>query len=83
MVSGMDQGIKVRENRLRRMAGRQGLRLLRNPRRDPHATDYGSYKLTDVNAVLVADFGWEHPALPESGSWLNEVEAYLTGPHKE
>lgn len=82
MVWSMDQSIKVRENRLRRMAERQGLKLLKNPRRDPRATDYGSYMLTDANAVLVADFGWDHPALPEGGSWLNEVEAYLTRPRQ-
>jgi hypothetical protein len=78
----MEQSIKVRENRLRRMAERQGLRLLKNPRRDPHATDFGSYMLTDMSKVLVADFGWDHPAIPEGGSWLNEVEAYLTRPRQ-
>jgi hypothetical protein len=78
----MEQSIKVHENRLRRIAERQGLRLLKNPRRDHHATDYGSYKLTDMNDGLVADFGWDRPALAKSGSWLNEVEAYLTRPRQ-
>ena len=32
---------KVRENRLRRMAKRQGLHLVKNGRRDPRAIDYG------------------------------------------
>lgn len=36
---------KVRENRLRRMAQRQGLTLHKNPRRDRRATDYGTYWL--------------------------------------
>jgi hypothetical protein len=78
----MDQSIKVRENRLRRMAGRQGLKLVKNPRRDPRATDYGSYMLTDASEAQVADFGWDHPGFPDGGSWLNEVEAYLTRPRQ-
>jgi hypothetical protein len=36
---------KVRENRLRRMAERQGLRLVKSRRRDPHAIGYGGYML--------------------------------------
>ena len=36
---------RVRENRLRRMAARQGLRLLKSPRRDPYADGYGTYRL--------------------------------------
>ena len=74
----MDQSIKVRENRLRRMAGRQGLRLLKNPRRDPRAIDYGSYMLVDANRVMVADFGWDHAGFPEGASRLDDVEAWLT-----
>ena len=37
----------VRENRLRRMAKRQGLRLEKSRRRDPRALDYGGYWLID------------------------------------
>jgi len=40
-------GEKVRENRLRRMAQRQGLRLEKSRRRDPRAFDYGGYMLID------------------------------------
>ena len=36
---------RVRENRLRRMAARQGLRLLKSLRRDPYADGYGTYRL--------------------------------------
>ena len=36
---------KVRENRLRRMAERQGLQLVKSRRRDPRALDYGEYHL--------------------------------------
>lgn len=38
---------KIRENRLRRMAQRQGLRLEKSRRRDPRALDYGGYWLID------------------------------------
>lgn len=36
---------KTRENRLRRMARRQGLDLQKSRRRDPRALDYGGYQL--------------------------------------
>ncbi|MDT5125622.1 MAG: hypothetical protein QOH54_1266 [Mycobacterium sp.] len=39
------QDFKVHENRLRRAAHRQGLRLVKNRRRDPRAHDYGTYAL--------------------------------------
>jgi hypothetical protein len=75
----MDTSIKVRENRLRRMAARQSLKLVKNPRRDPRATDYGSYMLVDMStAAMVADFGWDRAGLPERASWLDDVEAWLT-----
>jgi hypothetical protein len=70
---------KVRENRLRRTAKRQGLRLTRNPRRDPRALDFGTYMLVDANDVLVQDFGWDHARRPEGASWLDDIEQYLTG----
>jgi hypothetical protein len=45
---------KVRENRLRRMAERQGLRLVKSRRRDPRAIDYGTYMLVnaEINGVV-------------------------------
>ncbi len=67
----------TREDRLRRMARRQGLRLVKNPRRDPRAVDYGSYMLVENN-VMVADFGWDHAGVPDGASWLYDIEAYLT-----
>ena len=63
---------KVRENRLRRMADRQGLRLIKSRRRDPKALDHGGFWLVDPELdVLVAgdEFGME----------LDAVEAYLNG----
>ena len=42
----MDTNEKVRENRLRRMAQRQGLELHKSRLRDPYAINYGTYELT-------------------------------------
>jgi hypothetical protein len=42
------QAEKVRENRLRRAAERQGLRLRKSGRRDPRALDYGVYWLVET-----------------------------------
>lgn len=64
----VDQAEKVRENRLRRMAERQGLTLTRSRRRDPRALDFGKYWLTDANGVSVS---------PEQGIDIDEVEAFL------
>lgn len=49
---------KTRETRLRRMAERQGLRLVKSRRRDPRALDYGRYWL----------------AAPEQGHKVDECE---------
>jgi hypothetical protein len=69
---------KVREDRLRRMAARQGLQLVKNPRRDARATDYGSYALVNENDAVIADFGWDRARFPEGSSWLDDIEAWLT-----
>lgn len=45
---------KVRENKLRRMAERQGLRLEKSRRRDPYALGYGGYRLVDERSGSVA-----------------------------
>lgn len=42
-----DQETKVRENRLRRAAQRQGLALTKSRTRDPRALGYGLYALAD------------------------------------
>ena len=69
MVTGMAPSTpeKVRENRLRRMASRQGLQLLKSRRRDPRALDYGTYWLVDASGVEVA-----------RGN-VDAIEARLTG----
>src|ERR1017187_8484304 len=70
VIMTMNAAEKVRENRLRRVADRRGLRLVKSPRRDPRALDYGTYQLVDLRTNHAAS-----QALS-----LNEVEAYLTHP---
>lgn len=43
----MTEGNKVRENRIRRMAERQGYQLMKSRRRDPSAADFGTYGIID------------------------------------
>lgn len=45
--SDKDQQLKVRQNRLRRMAERQGKLLEKSRRRDVRARDYGRYRLLE------------------------------------
>jgi hypothetical protein len=77
----VDTAERVRENRLRRMADRQGLRLVKSRRRDPRAVDYGGYMLVDqaTNTVVAGAGALGRPA------WdLDQVEEYLTSrPAKE
>jgi hypothetical protein len=40
---------KIRENRLRRMAKRQGLALAKSRRRDPNALGFGLFMVVDPN----------------------------------
>jgi hypothetical protein len=76
----MDQDQKVRENRLRRAAKRQGYLLVKSRRRDPRAIDYGLYVLVGDSAnkygrrsdqAAVSEFANSH------GMTLDEVEEYL------
>jgi hypothetical protein len=56
---------KIRENRLRRMAERQGLRLIKSRRRDRHASGYGTYTLVDATTsdADVSGFGLDLDAI--------------------
>jgi hypothetical protein len=63
---------KVRENRLRRMAERQGLALIKSRRRDPKAPDHGRYQLVDP-----ATGGVVSGVSP--GFAIDEVETWLVG----
>jgi hypothetical protein len=67
---------KVRENRLRRIADRQGLKLSKSRRRDPRAVDYGGYMLTDQRSGMVvygSSSGFAYQAD------LDDIENYLEG----
>jgi len=62
---------KVRENRLRRMAERQGMRLVKSRRRDPRAVGFGMYQLDDGSALLAVDAAY--------GLTMDDVESRLLG----
>jgi hypothetical protein len=66
---------KVRENRARRKAARQGLRLEKSRRRDPDATDYGTYQLVWIDTNAIAASGGNRGGY---GMHLDEIEASLT-----
>lgn len=73
----MDESTKVRENRLRRAAQRQGLRLQKSPLRDHRARSYGTYRLTDEetgNVIAAA----QHMGPSSYGLTLDEIEDRLT-----
>lgn len=66
-----DQAYKVRENRARRMAERQGLALIKSRRRDPRAIDYGRYG-------IARDGVWVAGVVNHLSMSLDDVERYLT-----
>lgn len=78
-----DQDFKVFENRLRRVAQRQHLRLEKCRTRDPRAVGYGTYRLADpsTKAVEVGDtndgYGLDicevHRLLTEGGEKVNDL----------
>ncbi len=64
---------KVRENRIRRMAERQGLILAKSRRRDHMALDYGKYALVnDSNCVVYGSASCGYDAD------LDDIEEFLT-----
>jgi hypothetical protein len=67
---------KVRENRLRRLAERQGLRLSKSRSRDRTAADFGSYQLEDRSTGVVVLKGVE----ARFGLSLDDVEERLENP---
>jgi hypothetical protein len=68
-----DQAEKIRENRLRRAAERQGFVLRKSRRRDPRAKDYGVYWLLKEHRADVI------PANPDARMSLDQVERVLMG----
>lgn len=71
----MDQALKVRENKARRAAIRQGLELQKSKRKDPMALDYGKYMLVNESGEPV--FGQE--PRPFSAT-LDQIEDRLKAP---
>lgn len=73
----MNQAERTREQRLRRMAERQGLALKKSPRRDPYALDFGTYILVDpdTNALVLGGPSGGFAHAPD----LDDIEAYLKG----
>ena len=65
---------KIRENRLRQSAARQGLRLEKSRRRDPRAYDYGTYHLVNAWTGELECYGTPNGY----GLSLDEIEARLT-----
>lgn len=62
---------QIRENRLRRMAERQGLTLQKSRRRDPLALGYGTFQVCRSDVTLAGP-----------GLTLDGVEEFLrAGPH--
>lgn len=68
---------KIRENRLRRAAQRQGLIVTKSRRRDPRASDYGVYYVSQVTAPG-GDWRSRFLLTAETGISLDEVEGFLT-----
>lgn len=62
----MENDEKVRENRLRRKAERQGYKLVKSRRRDPDATDYGTYQLVPEKGK------------PRTFDSMDAIETFLT-----
>ena len=67
----MEQEEKIRENRLRRAATRQGLIIRKNRRRDPRALDYGQWLIVDPTGNVIIPGG--------DKLTLDAVESYLLG----
>jgi len=66
----MTHSEKVRENALRRMAQRRNLRLERSRRRDPAATDFGTYRIVDRFRRRAVEGGDALPSLDAVEAWL-------------
>jgi hypothetical protein len=72
------QEYKVLENRMRRAAERQGLRLEKSRARDPNAIDFGSYQLIDQRHNTVVKRDWDLPR--GYGLNLRDVGRFLYNP---
>lgn len=55
MASSIMSSIKVRENRIRRIAERRGYLIQKSRRRDPYAHDFGGYMIVEpVRNMVIA-----------------------------
>jgi hypothetical protein len=78
----MDEADKVRENRLRRMAGRQGFTLAKSRRKDPRALGYGRYWLQEPSPDGPrAVAGLDERGIPQMT--LDDTEKWLTTDHRD
>jgi hypothetical protein len=73
----VDSAEKTHENRLRRVAARQGFQLVKSSRRDPLAIGYNRWQITDPRTGTVVA-GTGVTGLPSMT--LDEVETWLTEP---
>jgi hypothetical protein len=71
--TGMDEQ-KVRENRARRAARRQGLALRKSKQRDPHGLTHGTYMLVDAATEAVIAASWTGSGY---GLTLAQIEEHL------
>jgi len=71
---------KVRENLLRRMADRQGYKLLKSRARDPRDLTFGGYQLINLQTGG-CDFGWGN-ANRGYAAPLDDIETWLTSEDK-
>jgi hypothetical protein len=64
---------KVLENRIRRVAQRRGMKVVKSRRRDSRSVDYGGYMLIDVatNSVILGGSPIAFSATAE------EIDSYL------
>lgn len=69
----MSENDKVKENRLRRIAERRGMKIEKSRRRDPKAIDFGGYMLIDVSTNAVITGGSPYPY----SASIEDVEEYL------
>jgi len=76
---GLRHEEKARENRLRRTADRQGLKLVKSPRRDPRAIDFGTYWLMSEEDGYLIPSGETPASKRRIGFTIDEVENYLSG----
>ena len=76
-----DHATKVRENRVRRAAHRQGLILVKSRSRDPRAIGYGTYVLVDDKAGNKPSGGQAAISAFRNGEGLtlHQIEEQLTG----